>query len=170
MILNRANSQIFMKLMRFSLVGISGTVINILIFNLLVHVEFIKLNYLLANMIAFCIAASNNFYWNNVWTFKGHAAQKCLKIKYIQYVMISGFNLMLNTAMVYVFVRYLNFPVSLANILAIGFCFLFNFIGNYFVTFRTLSSSKIVPSQNGSSCCPSVGRVNDNNAMQNSTT
>jgi putative flippase GtrA len=129
--------QFFIKLIKFSLVGISGTIVNILVFNLLVHVAYIQIHYLLANMFSFCIAASNNFYWNNVWTFKGQATQKGVKIKYIQFFMVSGFNLMLNTGMVYIFVRHLNLPVSFANVLAIGFCFLFNFIGNHLITFQS---------------------------------
>jgi len=64
----------WLQLMKFGLVGVSGYVINLVAFALLVEVA--GLHHLIAAVGAFCVAVSSNFYWNRRWTFDasgGHA-------------------------------------------------------------------------------------------------
>ena len=54
------------RFLKFAFVGISGTVIDFGVFNLLLHMQF---NSIIASTISFIVAVFNNFYWNRNWTY-----------------------------------------------------------------------------------------------------
>lgn len=54
------------RFIKFAFVGISGTIIDFGIFNLLL---FFKFSSNFAYTISFIIAVLNNFYWNRNWTY-----------------------------------------------------------------------------------------------------
>ena len=56
----------WLELIRYCMVGASGYIVNLGAFSLLYR----QLPYLLAFTLAFVIAASSNFLWNRVWTFR----------------------------------------------------------------------------------------------------
>ena len=56
------------QLVRFSLVGASGYVINLAVYSTLVFA--LGVHYLVAAALAFCVAVTNNFLLNRYWTFK----------------------------------------------------------------------------------------------------
>jgi len=64
----------WVQLGKFSAVGASGYVVNLAVFTLAVEVG--DLHHLIAAMLAFVVAVTNNFLWNRRWTFaarKGRA-------------------------------------------------------------------------------------------------
>src|SRR3954447_21599904 len=58
----------WMQLVKFSVVGGTGYVINLAVFAALV--EGAGIHYRTAAALAFCVAVTNNFLWNRHWTFK----------------------------------------------------------------------------------------------------
>jgi putative flippase GtrA len=54
------------RFIKFAVVGISGTIIDFGIFNLLLYMQF---NSILASTISFIVAVFNNFYFNRNWTY-----------------------------------------------------------------------------------------------------
>jgi len=54
------------RFIKFAIVGISGTVVDFAIFNLLIFLNFPSL---LASSISFITAVFNNFFWNRHWTY-----------------------------------------------------------------------------------------------------
>ncbi len=54
------------RFVKFSIVGISGTIIDFGIFNLLLYM---RLSSIFASIISFIIAVINNFHWNRNWTY-----------------------------------------------------------------------------------------------------
>lgn len=65
------------RFIKFALVGISGTVIDIGIFNLLF--QTFGLADELAKSISFSIAVFNNFFWNRIWTYPETKSMPFLK-------------------------------------------------------------------------------------------
>ena len=64
----------WMQLFKFGFVGGSGYVVNLAVFAVLV--EALDVHHTIGAVGAFCVAVSNNFYWNRHWTFRagsGHA-------------------------------------------------------------------------------------------------
>ena len=56
------------QLVRFSLVGATGYVLNLAVYSTLVVV--FDVHYVIAAVLAFCVAVTNNFLINRRWTFK----------------------------------------------------------------------------------------------------
>ena len=61
-------SENWIELLKFSVVGLSGYVVN-----LAVYVSLLKgagLHYLPAAVCSFVVAVTNNYLWNRLWTFR----------------------------------------------------------------------------------------------------
>lgn len=68
--IRRAQRADWEQLIRFCVVGASGYFVNLVVFSLLVHAA--GAHYVLAAVLAFCVAWTNNFMWNKYWTFRRH--------------------------------------------------------------------------------------------------
>ncbi|MDU4961144.1 MAG: GtrA family protein [Sporomusaceae bacterium] len=121
------------EFIKFSLVGASGTLVNLAVYSLAIY---LGTNYLAAATLSFLVAVSNNFYWNFIWTFKGKAPQKSLRRKYFSFFLISLLNFAINLAALNYLVDVCLFDKILAQIIAIGIASVFNFLLNYLITFR----------------------------------
>lgn len=82
---------------KFSVVGGTGTIINLLVFYYLFNILNTNLN--AASVFAFIIACANNFILNFLWTFKntnlGDNSQKKL-FMYFKFLSVSLIGLLLN--------------------------------------------------------------------------
>lgn len=115
----------WVQLVKFGAVGASGYVVN------LVAYEFARGNlgvhYLIAAVIAFCFAVTNNFLWNRYWTFKasdGHVGFQAARF-FVVSIAALGFNLIVLAALVGAGVG--EFP---AQAIAIICATPLNFVGN----------------------------------------
>lgn len=66
--------QNWIQLFQFGVVGASGYVVNLAVFAVVVGP--LNVHHIPAAIIAFCVAVTNNFWWNRHWTFRargGHA-------------------------------------------------------------------------------------------------
>jgi len=61
------NSIIDKRFIKFSIVGISGTIVDFAIFNFLSIMASMPV--LISSIFSFCVAVVNNFYWNRYWTY-----------------------------------------------------------------------------------------------------
>ena len=79
-------------LLKFALVGISGTIIKL--GTLYVFTDVVGLWYLASYGVAFVLSVVSNYIWNSRWTFKNRGG-------FIKYLGISGVTLSLNLGLVY---------------------------------------------------------------------
>jgi putative flippase GtrA len=119
-------------LLKFAVVGISGTIIDFGVTWFLK--EVLKVTKYLSNSIGFTIAATSNFIFNRLWTFNSSSPD--VMIQFSKFFIISVLGLMLNNLTIYIFTNSkfkLNFYISKG----IGTCmvFIWNFFMNYFFTF-----------------------------------
>lgn len=123
--------------------GLSGVVINLLIFNLLVSFGFY---YLLAAIGAFLVSVSNNFLWNYLWTFKDRIAAKKVNgyKRYIKFFVISAICLFGNLLILALFVEKLHFAQWQAQIIAVGSMSILNFVMQNILTFEAKNNDKAV--------------------------
>jgi putative flippase GtrA len=64
----------WLQLFQFGIVGVSGYLINLAVFAVVNN--GLGIHYIAAAIVAFCVAVTNNFWWNRRWTFRargGHA-------------------------------------------------------------------------------------------------
>jgi putative flippase GtrA len=123
------------QLVRFSIVGGTGYVINLAVYTTLV--EVFGVHYLLAAVFAFCVAVTNNFLLNRHWTFKAtHSRASFQAPRFLTVSLIAlGFNLAVLELLVGVFGVH-EVPAQAAAILAAT---PLNFIGNKLWSFRRLT-------------------------------
>lgn len=58
----------WLQLAKFSVVGLSGYLVNLAVYGLLLRGA--GFHYLAAGACSFVVAAANNYYWNRHWTFR----------------------------------------------------------------------------------------------------
>jgi len=124
----------FLKFIKFGLVGFIGLIIDFSITYFLK--EIIKIHRYLANSIGFIIAASSNYYFNRVWTFESrnqHIIQE-----YSVFIIVSLIGLFINNLFLFLFESKLNIKFYKAKFLAIIVTTAWNFFVNYFYTFAFL--------------------------------
>jgi putative flippase GtrA len=130
------------QLIRFSIVGATGYVINLAVYSTLVAA--VGVHYVPAAMLAFCVAVTNNFLWNRRWTFRamdGRATFQAPRFLTVSLVAL-GFNLLVLELLVGV-IGVHEIPGQAAAVLAAT---PLNFIGNKLWSFRqTRRSTKEVP-------------------------
>lgn len=116
--------------MRFGVVGASGYVINLVVF--WVATEKADMHHVLAAVVAFVVAVTNNFLWNRHWTFRaadGHAGFQAAR-----FFTVSLLSLGVNIAILQALIA-LGLPEIGAQAIAVAVATPVNFIGNKLWTF-----------------------------------
>ncbi|MEK7619609.1 MAG: glycosyltransferase [Patescibacteria group bacterium] len=120
-------------LMKYGLVGVTGTIIDIGLLYLLVEYGHVAL--IPAAMISFVFAVANNFFWNKRWTF-GDSSPRYLK-QYAKYLIVSVCALVLNVIVLYALTTLFGLWYIFAKLATSGVIFVWNFTMNKFWTFRS---------------------------------
>ena len=125
-------SENWIELLKFSVVGLSGYVVN-----LAVYISLLKgagLHYLPAAACSFVVAVTNNYLWNRLWTFRssrGHVYYQGMR-----FLVVSVAALGLNLAILRVLVA-LGTDKILAQAVAIVLVTPFSFGANKLWSFRS---------------------------------
>jgi putative flippase GtrA len=124
-------SRNWVQLAKFSVVGASGYVVNLVVYTALLKEA--GFHYALAATCSFAVAVTNNYTWNRLWTFhdqRGHVGWQGLRFLVVALVAY-GANLALLAALI-------TFGVDkvLAQAIAVVLVTPLNFIGNKLWSFR----------------------------------
>jgi dolichol-phosphate mannosyltransferase len=122
----------WVQLIKFSVVGATGYVINLAVYSALVTGA--DLHYRTAAVLAFCVAVTNNFLWNRHWTFKarnGHAGFQAAR-----FLVVSLVALAFNLAVLELLVSGLDVGKIPAQAVAVLAATPLNFVGNKLWSFR----------------------------------
>src|SRR5215211_6904407 len=122
----------WVQLAKFSAVGASGYVVNLVVYALLLKAA--GLHYLGAAVGSFLVAVSNNYWWNRHWTFRsdrGHFAYQGMR-----FLVISLLALAANLVVLRVLVAF-GVGKILAQAIAIVLVTPINFVGNKLWSFRS---------------------------------
>jgi dolichol-phosphate mannosyltransferase len=121
----------WVQLLQFCIVGLTGYAVNLAVYTGLVH--GLEANYLLAAVISFAVAVTNNYAWNRLWTFRrkrGH-----IVFQGARFLVVSLAALAANLAVLAVFVA-LGVPKVPAQAAAIVLVTPLSFLGNKLWSFR----------------------------------
>ena len=126
------------SLWRFLFVGALGTVVNIIIF--FIFADYLNFNASVSSIIAFCIAVTQNYLLNHIWSFKKFVNFQVNRKSYIKYVCVNIFGLIINLIVLNLFLMQFNPAIKasaqLSGVLAGTF---FNFILSRFYVFNKKS-------------------------------
>jgi len=123
-------AQNWVQLLQFGLVGFSGYVVNLAVFAVVVGP--FDVHHIPAAIIAFCVAVTNNFWWNRHWTFDarhGHAGFQAAR-----FFTVSVLALLINLVALELLIRGGMGDIP-AQAVAVAIAMPFNFIGNKLWTF-----------------------------------
>jgi len=104
----------WLQLGRFVAVGLSGFVVNLAIYGLLVH--GFDTPYILAAVISNPVAIANNFVWHRAWTFKATNAQK--RSQAPRFLLVCGIGFAINLVVLRFGVETLGLAKLLAEVIA----------------------------------------------------
>jgi putative flippase GtrA len=120
----------WLELLRFCVVGGSGYVINVGLFAL----AYQSLPYLIAFAIAFAVAATSNFVWNRVWTFRiEHGVPH---VQYARFLAVSLLALVIDLVALALLVEVFGVHKTVAAAIAIVVATPISFLGNKLWSFR----------------------------------
>jgi putative flippase GtrA len=123
--------QNWLQLVKFSLVGLSGYVLNLAVYTALVHLA--DFHYLGAAASSFLIAVTNNYTWNRVWTFRGDRGH--IAYQGIRFLIVSVVALGANLLILYALVAS-GLDKVLGQAIAVVLVTPLNFVGNKLWSFR----------------------------------
>lgn len=121
----------WVQLFQFGLVGASGYLVNLTVFAVLA--EILDVHHIPSAIAAFCVAVSNNFYWNRHWTFDaahGHAGFQAAR-----FFTVSVAALVINLIALQLLIDAGDLAELPAQALAVAIAMPFNFVGNKVWTF-----------------------------------
>ena len=130
--MNSAWLDIFIRFIRFGIVGVSGMVVDFGVTWLCK--EKLRWNKYLSNSLGFILAATNNYFWNRLWTFQSENGE--IAREYLSFVFIALIGLGLNNLILYLLHEKAHINFYLSKLLAIFCVTLWNFSMNYVFTFR----------------------------------
>ena len=120
----------WLQLVRFCVVGGSGYVVNVGLFWL----AYRDLPYMVAFVIAFAVAATNNFIWNRVWTFK--VEHGVPHVQYARFLTVSLLALAIDLAALALLVEMVGVHKPIAAAIAIVVATPISFLGNKLWSFN----------------------------------
>ena len=82
------------RFFRFAVVGISGTIVDFSIFNILS--VFVGFSVIISSIISFLVAVVNNFIWNRNWTYP-ESKEKKLSEQLFKFSVVSVLGLLIRT-------------------------------------------------------------------------
>jgi putative flippase GtrA len=120
------------QLGKFLLVGLSGYVVNLLVFTF--SLKVVGVHHIAAATIAFAVAVSNNFWWNRHWTFAaggGHAGFQAAR-----FFAVSVTAFLIQVAILELLITQADLPKVLAQAISLAAATPVNFVGNKLWSFR----------------------------------
>jgi len=127
-------SQTFLvKFIKFGIVGFSGVFIDFGI--TYICKEWLKIQKYVANSMGFTVAASSNYLFNRIWTFKSQDPD--VAREYTEFLVISLVGLGIANLIVYLVHSRLKQNFYLSKLFAIGVVTIWNFFANYYITFAS---------------------------------
>lgn len=122
---------IIKQFLKFGIVGVSNTLISLIIYYTLVY---FKCNYIIANAIGFIISVLNAYYWNKHYVFKNKNQSKLKEI--IKVYFSYGITFVLSTVLLYEMVDVLHVSKYIAPIINLCITVPLNFILNKLWAFK----------------------------------
>jgi putative flippase GtrA len=93
------------QFVKFVIVGLSSTVVNFTLMELLYYRLHLITSVVLALTVSFVLSVFNGFFWNRRWTFK-HARHNAAHEQYVQFLLVNVVGWFLNTMIVVLIVAH----------------------------------------------------------------
>lgn len=119
--------------LKFAIVGISGIIVNQGL--LALQVDYLNIDLKIAGIIAIELSILNNFFWNNIWTWKERKKHK-FTIRLLRYHMVTTLSGGVNYLTLLILTSTIEMYYLAANLIGIGLGMIINFALNHLWTFQ----------------------------------
>jgi putative flippase GtrA len=119
------------QFVKFGIVGVSNTLLTFAVYTLLL--KGFGVWYIAASAVGFLFGAANGFLWNRRWTFREHVGDALTPVRWF---VVQGCGLLLDLALVYLFVEHVGLDKLLGQACATIFVTVLTFFVNRAWTFR----------------------------------
>jgi putative flippase GtrA len=127
---------LFTQLTHFAVVGGLGTVTNLVIF--FVIVDLLGTPAMLGAVISFCFAVTQNYVFNELWTFNEDGNNQVTRKRFGKFLFFSSLALCVNLALLkYLIANYEFAYYVIPQAVGIVAATIFNFVSSRLVTFRS---------------------------------
>ncbi len=123
--------ELFLKFVKFGIVGASGVVVDFGATWFLK--EKLRLNQYVANSTGFMCAVLSNYILNRIWTF--HSQDSAVGMQFAKFFVVALIGLGMNNALIYLFNEKQKLPFYLSKAIATAIVMIWNFGANYLFTF-----------------------------------
>ena len=120
----------WIQLAKFGLVGLSGYILNLVVYTLLLGIGAHS-----AAVISFTVSAASNYWWNRHWTFAHQKGD--LGAQGMRFFVVSLVAFGVNQLWLVVFIDWLDWRKVVSQAIAIVLVTPLNFLGNKLWSFRT---------------------------------
>ncbi|HTY95758.1 MAG TPA: GtrA family protein [Solirubrobacteraceae bacterium] len=142
--LRPARYPLIVQFLKFALVGVSNTLLTLLVYTFLLKV--VGMWYLAASAIGFTAGAVNGFLLNRRWTFREHVGDALTPVRW---AIVQGCGLAVNEGMLYVLVHDAHVEKVLAQVAATVIVTITTFLANRAWTFRVHAPVAVAGSSPG---------------------
>jgi putative flippase GtrA len=111
------------KLLKFGFIGIINTVITIVSYGFMVYI--LKMNFILANIVAYVLGMINSYIWNKNWVFQVKDSNFLI---YVKFLVVNLSMLGFNTLGLFILVNTFNLNKLISQILMVGIVMIINFL------------------------------------------
>jgi putative flippase GtrA len=126
-----ARVHVLVQFVKFGIVGISNTLLTLIVYTLLLKVFGVW--YLAASAIGFAVGAVNGFLLNRRWTFRGHVGDALTPVRW---GVVQTCGLGINEGLLFLFVHDARIDKLIAQLCATAVVTVTTFIANRAWTFR----------------------------------
>ena len=123
------SSHNWIQLAKFSVVGLSGYVINLAVYTGLLGIGAHR-----AAAISFVVAAANNYWWNRIWTFRRQRG--AFAYQGMRFFVVAVIGWIVNQFWLLVFLDMVGLGKIVSEAIAIILVMPLNFLGNKLWSFR----------------------------------
>lgn len=117
------------QFIKFSIVGVCNTLATLLSYWILVY---FGVNFVIANIIGYCIGILNSYFWNSRWVFNNNSQSKVM----IKFICVNLVVLSINTLLLYLLVKDIKVNAYISQLLVTAVGMVINFILNKVWTFK----------------------------------
>ncbi len=134
--------------MKFCLVGVSGVAVDMMVLHLLASPAHYGWNVSFSKLCSAEAALLNNFFWNEVWTFRaaarGQRTAAAVARRLWRFHAICGIGIGLAVGLLHVFYGLIGINLYVANLLAIVLLTLWNFSMNAVFNWRVRAQGNVL--------------------------
>jgi len=122
---------------RYSIVGGLTAVAEFSL--LIIQVELISINYLIANIIAFVLAHIINYILSRIWVFESSSSKR--RIEFSLFMLFVGGGLLINQVLLWYLVDQVGIRYEISKIISILVVIIWNYITRRYIIFKKQASA-----------------------------